>query len=66
MTALDANLSVYAHREDTPWHKTACQLIRELAEGRAPWVIPRPCIHEFLAIVTHPKIFNPPHPSKRP
>jgi hypothetical protein len=25
-------------------------------------VIPWPCIHEFLAIVTHPRIFNPPTP----
>lgn len=34
----------------------------ELAEARAPWAIPWPCIHEFLAIVTHPKIFAPPTP----
>ena len=34
----------------------------ELAEGRLSWAIPWPCIHEFLAIVTHPKIFAPPSP----
>ena len=34
----------------------------ELAEGRSPWALPWPCIHEFLAIVTHPRIFNPPTP----
>lgn len=62
MIALDTNLLVYAHREDSPWHDAAYHLIEELAGGRAPWVIPWPCIHEFLAIVTHPKIFNPPTP----
>lgn len=32
---------------------------------REPWAIPWPCIHEFLAIVTHPRIFNPPTPLRR-
>src|SRR6185437_3238344 len=36
--------------------------IAELAEGRAPWAIPWPCLHEFAAIVTHPKIYAPPTP----
>lgn len=34
----------------------------ELAEGSAAWAIPWPCIHEFLAIVTHPAIYDPPTP----
>jgi len=34
----------------------------QLAEGRAPWAIPWPCIHEFFAIVTHPRIYTPPTP----
>jgi len=33
-----------------------------LAEGRGAWAIPWPCIHEFLAIVTHPRIYDPPTP----
>jgi toxin-antitoxin system PIN domain toxin len=33
-----------------------------LAEGRASWAIPWPCLHEFCAIVTHPRIFSPPTP----
>jgi predicted nucleic acid-binding protein len=36
--------------------------ITELAEGRSPWAIPYPCVHEFLAIVTHPRIYTPPTP----
>ena len=31
-----------------------------LAEGLAPWALPWPCLHEFLAIVTHPRIYAPP------
>ena len=62
MIALDTNLLVYAHREDSPWHEAAYKLVEELAQSRAPWVIPWPCVHEFLAIVTHPRIFNPPTP----
>lgn len=62
MIALDTNLLVYAHREDSVWHDAAYTRVTELAEGRAPWAIPWPCIHEFLAIVTHPKIFTPPTP----
>ena len=62
MIAVDTNLLVYAHREDSLWHEAAYRTIIELAEGRAPWAIPWPCIHEFLAITTHPRIYNPPTP----
>jgi uncharacterized protein len=60
--ALDTNLLVYAHREDSPWHDAAHSRLRALAEGRVPWAIPWPCLHEFLAIVTHPRIYAPPTP----
>lgn len=62
MIAVDTNLLVYAHREDSPWHRAASALVRKLAEGRGGWAIPWPCLHEFLAIVTHPRIFAPPTP----
>lgn len=65
MIAVDSNLLVYAHREDSPWHNTAYARIVELAEGHAPWAIPWPCIHEFLAIVTHPRIYAPPTPLEK-
>jgi uncharacterized protein len=60
--AVDTNVLVYAHREDSPWHDAAYVRIGELAEGRAPWAIPWPCLHEFIAIVTHPRIYAPPSP----
>ncbi len=62
MIAVDSNLLVYAHREDSPWHAASLECLTGLAEGRAPWAIPWPCIHEFLAIVTHPRIYSPPTP----
>ena len=62
MIAVDTNILVYAHREDSEWHATASARVAELAEGRGDWAIPWPCIHEFMAIATHPKIFTPPTP----
>lgn len=60
MIAVDTNLLVYAHRRDSEWHEPATASIRELASGRAAWAIPWPCVHEFIAVVTHPRIFAPP------
>jgi len=60
MIAIDSNLLVYAHRQDTTWHSSAATVLRAVAEGSARWAIPWPCVHEFLAIVTHPRIFDPP------
>ena len=62
MIAVDTNILVYAHREDVEWHSNAAARMAELAEGRAAWTIPWPCVHEFLAIVTHARIFSPPTP----
>jgi hypothetical protein len=65
MIAVDSNLLVYAHREDSPWHDAAYARIVELAEGRAPWAIPWPCPREFLAIATHSRIYDPPTPLEK-
>ena len=62
MIAIDTNILVYAHREDSPFHDVAARRVAELAEGGAAWAIPWPCIHEFLAIVTHSRIYDPPTP----
>jgi toxin-antitoxin system PIN domain toxin len=60
--AVDTNILVYAHREDSPFHANAARRVAELAEGGSAWAIPWPCLHEFLAIVTHPRIYDPPTP----
>lgn len=65
MIAVDTNILVYAHREDSPFHGAAVRQLARLAEGQAAWSIPWPCVHEFLAIVTHPRIYAPPTPLDR-
>lgn len=60
MIAVDTNVLVHAHRRDSEFHSSAASRVRELAEGRAPWAIPWPCVHEFFSIVTHPRIYTPP------
>ncbi len=59
MIAVDTNILVYAHRAESPFHTQAYASLRSLAEGARPWGIPVACLHEFLAVVTHPKIFSP-------
>jgi toxin-antitoxin system PIN domain toxin len=60
MIALDTNILVHAHRRDSTWHDAASRAVQRLAEGRDPWAIAWPCIHEFIAIVTHPGIYKAP------
>ena len=62
MIAIDTNILVYAHRQDAPFHQQAARCVAEVAEGRAAWAIPWPCLHEFLAIVTRQGIYRPPTP----
>lgn len=60
MIAVDTNILVYAHRRDSEWHDKAFTTIRKLAEDKTPWIISSHAIIEFYAIVTHPRIYNPP------
>lgn len=62
MIALDTNLLVYAHRQDSPFHQSASAVLERLAAGAAAWAIPWPCAHEFIAVVTHPRIYRQPTP----
>ncbi len=60
MIAVDTNLLVYAHRQDSPFHAAAASVLRELAESPAPWALPWPCLHEFYSVITHRRIYDPP------
>lgn len=62
MIALDTNVLVYARRAESAHHAAAVKLLENLAEGDAPWALPWPCIYEFLRVVTHPRVFDPPTP----
>jgi uncharacterized protein len=60
MIAVDTNLLVYSHREDSPFHEAARELVDSLRHQSAPWAVPWPCVHEFVSIATHPNIYRPP------
>lgn len=62
MIAVDTNLLVYAHREDSDFHAQALHALCGLAGSGQRWTIPLPCLHEFIAITTHPRIYDPPTP----
>lgn len=62
MIALDTNLLVYAHRPDAQFHREASAVLSDLANGTQRWAIPWPCVHEFIAVVTHPRIYKTPTP----
>ncbi len=60
MIAIDTNILAYAHKRGAPLHDSAARALEELAHGRRVWAIPWPCVHEFIGIVTHPRVFDPP------
>jgi toxin-antitoxin system PIN domain toxin len=66
LVAVDTNILVYAHRLEVREHDAAQAALKELAEGRAPWAIPWPCLYEFFSIVTNPRIWkdNPTSPEQ--
>jgi toxin-antitoxin system PIN domain toxin len=57
--AVDTNLLIYSHREDSDFHGAAKNLIESLRHQSGAWAIPWPSIHEVIAIATHPGIFKP-------
>ena len=64
MIAVDTNILIYAHRAEADLHESSLKKLTALAEGNEPWAIPVFCITEFLRVVTHARVFNP--PSKTP
>lgn len=62
MIAVDTNILVYAHRTEMPFHARAREVLNEALMKPEPLSVPWPCVHEFLAIVTHPRIFQEPTP----
>jgi toxin-antitoxin system PIN domain toxin len=62
MQAVDTNVLVYAEIVSSPHHRRAREVLRALAEGAPPWCIPWPCAYEFLRVVTHPRVYQPPVP----
>jgi uncharacterized protein len=60
LIAVDTNILVYAHRQDSPFHDQAKLCVEQLSEAGRDWALPWPCIHEFLAVVTNGRAFRKP------
>jgi len=58
--AVETNILVYAHRKDSDFHPAALKSLSELADSGSRWGIPWPCVHEFISVTTHPKVYDPP------
>ncbi len=58
MIVVDTNILVYAYRSESPFHRAASNVVRDLAEGPNIWGIAWPSAHEFISVVTNPKIFK--------
>ena len=60
MIAVDTNVLIYAHRLETDFNAAATAELVRLAEGTEPWALPVFCLIEFMRVVTHRRVFNPP------
>lgn len=60
MIAVDTNILIYANRGDGPHGNVAREAMNGLIGTGAPWAIPWPCIHEFLAVASNPRVFANP------
>lgn len=60
MIAVDTNILIYAHRTETDLNAAATAELVRLAEGTEPWALPVFCLTEFMRVVTHRRVFNPP------
>jgi uncharacterized protein len=65
MIAVDTNILVYAHKQVSDFHALAKRRLAELIESGNLWAIPWPCLHEFYAISSNPKIFKEPSAALR-
>jgi toxin-antitoxin system PIN domain toxin len=64
MKLCDINVLIYAHREESPEHAAYANFIRGLAEGPSAFALSEAMLGGFVRIVTNPKIFRQPTPTK--
>ena len=64
MILLDANVLIYAHREDTPDHSRYRQWLENILNSTEPFGISDIVLSAVIRIATHPQIFKKPSPLK--
>ncbi len=62
MIAIDTNLLVYAHRPEMPFYERTRHVLNDAIAEVEPVCVPWPCAHEFLGVVSNPRIFKEPTP----
>lgn len=60
MIAIDTQILIYAHRQESAWHERARDRLAELAASPVPWAVPMHCLTEFYAKVTQNGPYRPP------
>jgi len=61
LIAVDTNVLIHAHRKESPKHRAALGRLEALAGSGEAWGIPVFCLGEFLRLITHRRLFDPPH-----
>jgi hypothetical protein len=62
VTLPDANVLVYAYREDAPGHGAYRRWLENLVAGHESFGVSELVLSGFLRVVTHPRVFTPPMP----
>ncbi len=65
MILLDVNILVYAFREDAPEHAKFRGWLEGVASAQSDFATSDLILSDFLRVVTHPRVFNPPTPLER-
>ena len=60
MIAVDTNVLICAHRVESEWHEAAAARLVAMGEAVERWALPVFCVTEFMRVVTHGRVFNPP------
>lgn len=63
MIGIDTNILIYAHRRDLDQHESAHAVVTRALTGSEPVGLCWPVLHEFLAVVTNPRVFRQPTPA---
>jgi uncharacterized protein len=64
MQLADVNVLVGAFRSDTPGYGACRHAVEAMVEGPLPFAVSDVVLSGFLRVVTHPRVFDPPTPTR--